>query len=73
MTRFIGYKNRRPYLWCVDLEQRTVKAASELDWIPQAIDDIVPLGDAVALRFGLRWGVLALPRRLGIRHRVGHR
>ena len=52
--RFLGYLNRRPYLWWVDLERRIVEPAAELTWIPQGVDEVVPLGDVVAVRCGPR-------------------
>ena len=55
MARFLGYLNRRPYLWWVDLERRIVEPAAELKWIPQGIDEVVPLGDVVAVRCGPSW------------------
>ena len=55
MARFLGYLNRRPYLWWVDLERRIVEPAAELMWIPQGIDEVVPLGDVVAVRCGPSW------------------
>ena len=55
MTRYLGYLARRPYLWWVDTESRSIDPAAELRKIPQGIDDIVPLADAVAVRCGPHW------------------
>ena len=51
--QFVGYLNRRPYLWSVDLVNRTIEpAATALTSIPQGIDEIVPMGDSVGVRCG---------------------
>jgi len=57
--RFLGWLNRRPYLWWVDLEKRIIEPAAELTWIPEAISEVVPLDDALAVRCGPRWVGLA--------------
>ena len=58
MHRFVGYLERRPYLWYVDLEDRVIEPAAELRDIPQGIDDVVPLESAVAVRCGPTWFAL---------------
>ncbi len=58
MARFVGYLNRRPYLWFVDVENRAVEPAAELRDIPQGIDEVVPVGTAVAVRCGRTWFAL---------------
>ena len=51
--RFIGYLNRRPYLWCVDLVNHTIEpAARDLKSIPQGIDGVVPMPDSVGVSCG---------------------
>ena len=59
MTRLVGYDDRPPFLWYVDLDSRRVEPAAELSRIPQGIDEIVPLDEAVALRCGPDWFALA--------------
>lgn len=52
-NRFVGYLNRRPYLWFVDLDAKTIEsAAAQLRRIPQGVDELVPLDDVVAIRCG---------------------
>lgn len=58
MTRFVGYLERRPYLWFVDIEARAIEPAAELRDIPQGIDEVVPLDKAVAVRCGPSWFAL---------------
>lgn len=58
MSRFVGYLNRRPYLWLVDLATRSIEPAAELRDIPQGIDEVVPLDVAVAVRCGPTWFAL---------------
>ena len=42
-TRFVGYLNRRPYLWLVDLTERVIApAAPDLPHIPQGISELIP-------------------------------
>jgi hypothetical protein len=54
--RFVGYLNRKPYLWIVDLATRTVHAThATLGSIPQGIDTLVPVDDWVAIACGPRW------------------
>ena len=55
MARFLGWLNRRPYLWWVDLETRIIEPAAELTWIPEGISEVVPLDDALAVRCGASW------------------
>ena len=52
MSRFVGYLERRPYLWLVDLATRCIEPAAEPRDIPQGIDEVVPLDAAVAVRCG---------------------
>ena len=58
MSRFVGYLNRRPYLWLVDLATRSIEPAAELRDIPQGIDEVIPLDTAVAVRCGPTWFAL---------------
>ena len=58
MSRFVGYLERRPYLWLVDLATRSIEPAAELRDIPQGIDEVVPLDTAVAVRCGPTWFAL---------------
>jgi hypothetical protein len=55
MARFLGWLNRQPYLWWVDLETRIIEPAAELSWIPEGISEVVPLDDALAVRCGPSW------------------
>lgn len=54
----MGYLNRRPYLWLVDLATRSIEPAAELRDIPQGISEVVPLDAAVAVRCGPTWFAL---------------
>ena len=54
----MGYLNRRPYLWFVDLATRSIEPAAELRDIPQGIDEVVPLDAAVAVGCGPTWFAL---------------
>ena len=56
--RFVGYLNRRPYLWFVGIEDRVIEPAAELREIPQGISEVVPLESAVAVRCGPTWFAL---------------
>lgn len=58
MSRFVGYLDRRPYLWLVDLATRSIEPAAELSDIPQGIDEVIPLDTAVAVRCGPTWFAL---------------
>jgi hypothetical protein len=55
MSRFVGYLNRRPYLWLVDLATRSIEPAAELRDIPQGISEVIALDAAVAVRCGPTW------------------
>jgi hypothetical protein len=52
---FLGYSERRPYLWWVDTEERTTSQAAALSSIRQGIDEIVPLDNLLAVSCGPRW------------------
>ena len=52
VTTFIGYHERAPFLWSVDMHRLRIEPAAELKRIPQGIDDVVPLDEAVAYRCG---------------------
>ncbi len=54
----MGYLNRRPYLWLVDLATRSIEPAAGLRNIPQGIDEVIPLDAAVAVRCGPTWFAL---------------
>lgn len=58
MSRFVGYLERRPYLWLGDLATRSIEPAAELRDIPQGIDEVIPLDSAVAVRCGPTWFAL---------------
>jgi hypothetical protein len=58
VPRFVGYSEQRPYLLCVDFDDRTIEPAAELRTIPQAVSEIIPLDAAVAVRCGLDWFAL---------------
>jgi len=56
LLRFVGCSAGVPYLRYVDLEARTIEpAAPDVRSIPQGIDDVVPIADAVAVRCGAEW------------------
>ena len=58
MRRFVGYLERRPYLWLVYLATRSIEPAAELRDFPQGIDEVVSLDTAVAVRCGPTWFAL---------------
>jgi hypothetical protein len=55
VSRYLGWLNRRPYLWWVDIANRAIEPAANLTAIPQGIDELVPLVDCVAVRCGPTW------------------
>ena len=54
----MGYLNRRPYLWLVDLATQSIESEAELRDVPQGIDEVIPLDAAVAVRCGPTWFAL---------------
>jgi hypothetical protein len=59
VTTYIGYHERAPFLWSVDMHRRRVEPVADLKRIPQGIDELVPLDEAVAYRCGPDWFALA--------------
>lgn len=56
MRRLLGYHERPPFLWHIDLDDRTVAATGlDLPDIPEGIDDLVPLDDSLAVGCGPEW------------------
>lgn len=55
VSRYLGWLNRRPYLWWVDTSTRSVEPAATLTAIPQGVDEVVSLVDCVAVRCGPTW------------------
>jgi hypothetical protein len=55
VTKYLGCAARRPYLCWLDTEMELIEPAAELRFVPQGIDEVVPLAGAVAVRCGPYW------------------